>query len=136
MRLLLSFLFLAFLTGCASVTAHRDPKVRLAQFHRFFVEHRLNDNHATDEMIVDDLRARGYTAASGPITMMPEDTQVIIQYDARWTWEFRSYLIDLDFTARRAYADTILATGNYHNPGITSKKPEKMVHALLDEFFK
>lgn len=136
MRLLLSLLLVSVLTGCASVIAHRDPKVDLGKFQRFFVERRLNDNHATDEIIAADLRARGYTASCGPITMMPEDTQVVIQYDARWNWEFRSYLIDLSITVRRAYAETILATGNYHNPGLTNKKSEAMVHTLLNDFFK
>lgn len=130
--LLLPVLF----AGCSSVNARRHPEIKLNQFQRFYIEQRLNDNHSVGELIAADLRSRGYSATCGHLTMMPEDTEVLITYDARWTWDFRSYLINLDITARRAYANTILASGNYHHPGVTNKSPETMIRALLDDFFR
>jgi hypothetical protein len=136
MRLLLLSLVLPLLVACSSLTSHRDPAVRLSQFKRFYVEQRLNDNHATGDLIAAALRARGYLADCGPLTMMPKETEVLINYDARWTWDFHSYLIDLDITVRRAFSDKILAAGSYHHPGVTPKKPAVMINALLDKFFR
>lgn len=135
-RLLGLALLLSLCSGCSSMNARRNPAVALGQFQRFYVEQRLNDNHGIGERIAADLRSRGYSATCGHLTMMPADTEVLITYDARWSWDFRSYLINLDITARRAYANAIIATGNYHHPGITNKSPETMIRALLDDFFR
>lgn len=136
-RLLGLALLLSLFTACSSMNARRNPAVPLNQFQRFYVEQRLNDNHGIGERIAADLRARGYTATCDHLTMMPENTEVLITYDARWSWDFRSYLINLEITARRAYANAaaIIATGNYHHPGVTSKSPETMIRSLLDDFF-
>jgi hypothetical protein len=135
-RLLGLALLLSLFSGCSTMNARRNPAVPLDQFKRFYVEQRLNDNHGIGERIAADLRARGYTATCGHLTMMPDNTEVLITYDARWSWDFRSYLINLDITARRAYANAIIATGNYHHPGVTNKPPETMIRALLDDFFR
>ena len=136
MRFLLLLLTLPLLAACSSMTSRHDPAVKLNQFKRFYVKQQLNDNHATGDLIAAELRARGYQADCGPLTMMPAQTEVLIYYDARWTWDFHSYLIDLSITARRTFSDKMLATGSYHHPGATPKKPGKMINALLDAFFK
>lgn len=135
MRLFLLLLTLPLLAACSSVTTRRDPGAKLGQYQRFFVEQRLNDNHATGDLIAAELRARGLQADCGPVTMMPDDTQVLISYDARWTWDFHSYLIDLSMTARHARTEKVIATGNFHHPGLTPKKPEAMIRKILDDFF-
>ena len=136
MRLLILLALLPLFTACSTINVQRMPSADLSHYRRFFVQNRLNDNHAIDELIAAELRARGYDASSGPLTMMPDNTQILIDYDARWTWDFHSYLVDLSITARKAYADTILATGTFHHPGLTPKSPETMVSSLLDGFFE
>lgn len=137
MRLLLSLLAIAFFTtGCATKTARLNPGIKLSQYKRIYVEKRLNDNNATDALIAAELRSRGFDASYGHLTMMPRDTEVVITYDARWTWDFRSYLIELNITATTAHSNKLIATGNYKQPGIVPKKPEAMISALLDKFLK
>jgi len=132
MRFFFLVLSLGLLTSCSSTTSRRDPGVDFKKFTRYYVEHRLNDNHATDAMIAVDLRARGLEVGHGPLTMMPETTEVLVTYDARWTWDFRSYLINLEITAHQVRTEKMIATGTYHHPGLTPKAPEKMIHSLLN----
>ncbi|KXU38214.1 hypothetical protein AXK11_01060 [Cephaloticoccus primus] len=136
MRLLtiLLLFFSAFVfTGCATKTARRSAEANLAQFSRVYVETRLNDNHAIDAMIAAELRRRGFQASHGHLTMMPEDTEILITYDARWTWDFRSYLIELHLSAAHARTKKLIATGHYRQPGLIPKKPEGMIATLFDK---
>lgn len=137
MRLILSLLILAFFSaGCASKTAHLNPSLKLSQYKRIYVEKRLNDNNATDALIAAELRRRGFDASYGHLTMMPRDTEVIITYDARWTWDFRSYLIELNITANTAHSNKPIATGSYRQPGIVPKEPAEMIAVLIDKFLQ
>lgn len=136
MRFLLLIVSLSLLTACSSTKVRQDPATNLSQFKRFYVEHRLNDNHATDALIAIELRNRGFEADHGPLTMMPEDTQVLITYDARWTWDFHSYLINLEISARHARTRKLIATGNHRHSGLTKKTPAKMIHSIFQKFLK
>jgi len=136
MRTFLILLIFPLLTACSSVTARRNPALDISQYKRFYVEQRLNDNNSTGALIAADLRARGYEAGHGPLTMMPDDAQVLVTYDARWTWDFRSYLIDLNITAALPHSNKLVATGSYHQPGIRPKAAAKMIAALLDEMLQ
>lgn len=137
MRLVLSLLALAFLaTSCATKTARLNPSVKLAQFKRVYVEKRLNDNNATDALIAAELNRRGFEASYGHLTMMPRNTEVLITYDARWTWDFRSYLIELNLEAHTAHSNKPIATGFYRQPGIIPKEPADMIATLLDKFLQ
>lgn len=136
MRALPILALLLFLTACSSTTVRRDPAAQLDQYTRFYVETRLNDNRATDALIASELRNLGFEAAHGHLTLMPEDTEVLITYDARWTWDFRSYLIDLEISARHPHTNRLIATGTAHHAGITKKEPAKMIRAIFRKFFK
>lgn len=130
------FVLACLATGCATKTARLNPQLKLAQFKRVYVETRLNDNNATDALIAAELRARGFAASYGHLTMMPRDTEVLINYDARWTWDFRSYLIELNLSASTAHSGKPIATGSYRQPGIIPKTPAEMIAALLDKFLE
>ncbi len=136
MRLLLLLISFTLLTACSSTKIRRDPTVDLNQFTRFYVETRLNDNHATDALIAAELRRLGFEATHGHLTMMPDDIEVLITYDARWTWDFRSYLINLDITARNPHTRRLMATGTARHTGITNKKPARMIAEIFGKFFK
>ncbi len=136
MRALLLLLLLPLLASCSSINARNNPTIDLKQYTRFFVEHRLNDNNATDAKIAAELRRRGYMATHGPLTMMPNDTQVVITYDAHWTWDFHSYLINLNITAMQAHSNKMIATGTYRQSGILPKSAEKMIQVLFTDFLE
>ncbi len=132
---LLGFALLAlFGAGCAQIT--REGHGDLSRFQRLYVEQRLNDNRGVHRMIVAELTALGYRADSGWMTMMPEDTQLVVTYDVRETWDFRPYVIELNADVRPAKDyNRIVANTHYFRPGITNKKTEDMVHELITKLF-
>ena len=72
----------------------------LTGVQRFFVVSNTNDNHAVDHRIAEALQAGGRTADLGPLTMMPDDTQAVVSYSDRWTWDFGDHLVFLKISVR------------------------------------
>ena len=138
-RLLPLLLALACLGGgCAgTVSVRRAPKTDLKALHTLFVERRQNENHHFDELIVQELRAHGYKADSGPLTMMePETTDAVVTYQDQWTDDLSSHLIGFSIVLTDARRHQQLATGSYFRPSITHMSPADMVHQTVDELFK
>jgi len=124
------------LTSCTNVETQRNRHADLSAFKRFFVEHRLNDDHHLDEYIVDELHALGREASAGPLTMMPPDADAIVTYQDAWAWDFKTYLIQLTIDFRQARTDKPLARGTYRQPSVITKQPPDVVRAILVPLFK
>ena len=88
------------LGGCASFDGNVDKAHNLAGTQRFFVVANNNDNHAIDRRIAEALVARGHTAESGPLTMMPENTQAVVTFQERWAWDFGEHIVFLKIDVR------------------------------------
>jgi hypothetical protein len=87
--------------GCTSYDAQVfQKKSALQDAKHFFVLTNLNDNHGIANLIAGALKLRGNEAEVGPLTMMPDDTQIVISYEDRWTWDFGDHLVMLQITAR------------------------------------
>ena len=78
----------------------------------------------------------GRVAGSGPRTMMPEDTQVIVTYDARWNWDFKTYLIELNLEFHTVIPTKKLADAQYYQPSLTPKAPPEAVRELIGRLFR
>jgi hypothetical protein len=102
--------FVLSLGGCASYNTDRVPGRSFAGVQRFFVVSNQNDNHALDHQIADILKARGREAEVGPLTMRPDNSQVIITYRDHWTWDFGDHMVFLQLAARDTRTDQIFAT--------------------------
>ena len=124
----------ACLAGCSSLSTHQETD--LGAIRHIYVEHRLTDNHHIDELIVGELKARGYDASSGPLTMLPDGVEAIITYEDRWTWDFKSYLIDLNLEMRANFTSKPLANGHYHQASAMTKPPADVVHAIIEPLFR
>lgn len=134
--LVLLLVFLSLLTGCAStVTARKAPKADFSQLKHVFVERRLNDNHHMDELIVQELHHLGYDAASGPLTMMPLETDALITYEDQWTDDFTSHLISFSVNVVDNRRHQPLAEGRYYRPSVTHMAPAEMVHLTMLKVF-
>ena len=120
------------LCSCSSVYSRKDPKVDLSKLKSFYVVHRLTDDHHIDDIIVDQLKARGHEASAGPLTMMPQSVEAVITYRDEWAWDFKSYLMQLDLEIHRAHNNQPLGQGSYRQPTIVTKPPE----AVVEEIFK
>jgi type IV pilus biogenesis protein CpaD/CtpE len=123
----------ALLAGCSSLDTKQAGDY--SHLRRIYVEHRLTDTHHIDELIAADLKARGYDASCGYLTMMPENTEAIVTYTDRWQWDFKSYLIDLEIEMRANFTGKALARGSYHQASASTKPPEEVVKLILDPLF-
>jgi hypothetical protein len=124
------------LSSCSSIHTQRDPRSDLDKFQHFYVEHRLSDDRFIDEAIVAELKALGRDASAGPRTMMPQSADAIVTYQDEWAWDFKSYLIQLNIQIRDSRRERIVATGNYQQPSMFTKKPNQVVHAILRPLLK
>lgn len=126
--------FVALAAGCASLTT--EGRVDLGKRRHVWVEQRLNDNLGVGRKLVGELQALGYDATVGPLTMMPDNTELIVTYDAREEWDFRAYLIELNVAVRPAKDyNVIMSTARYFHPGVTKKSSDKMIHELMTKLF-
>lgn len=133
-RLACAGLLSGLVAGCSSVSSRQV--VDLDHFQRFYVERRLNENNRVDEFIAAEIRSRGKKAGAGPRTMMPDDTQVIVTYDARWNWDFKTYLIELNLEFHTVYPSKKLADAQYYQPSLTPKSPPEAVRDLVGRLFR
>ena len=123
-----------FLTGCSSLSTHSDA-TGLKSVKRVYVEHLLTDNDRIDECIVGELKARGYDAACGPLTMMPDNVDAIVTYSSRTAWDFKSYVIELNVAVNANFTNKPLATGRYYQPSLRTKSAPEVVHDVIGAIF-
>ena len=125
------------LTGCATETSHKLPNVDLTKYKTAFVVHLLADGHQTDELIGADLRERGFTVAVGPLTMLPDNTDLLVEYRDNWAWDFKNYMIGIDVQVKETKTDRVLATASIDKPSmVMGESPKQLVHNVLSTIFK
>ncbi len=125
-----------FLTGCSSVSRSVAAGVDFAPVRSIWVEQRLADNHNVRDRLVRALRAHGYQADAGPLTMMPEKgIDAVLVYEDRWTWDFRSYMMELEAKLRHPRTQALMAQVFIHQLPFrgysTDGMAEKAVQTLL-----
>jgi hypothetical protein len=135
LRLLLALGLILLAGGCASVDSSVDSGRSLQSVQRYFILSNPNDNRAIDHQIAMALKARGGTAETGPLTMMPDDTQAVITYQDHWAWDFGEYLDHLSINVSDPPSGPPYARASYSIkvPG-TEKSIEtvnRLVAALL-----
>ncbi len=133
-RLVLLAVAALFLSACKTKTSV-DHAAHLERFNHIFVEHVLSDGHSIDELIARELRSRGYDASAGPLTMMPPDTEAIIAYQAEWTFDFTTYMIELDIAIREAKTGRQIGVGQTFRPAFTGNDPMVMIKRVIDPTF-
>jgi len=124
------------LAGCTSTSTDTRHAAELAKVTHVYVEHRLNDNHSLDQLIVQELQHLGYDAAYGPLTMMPENVQAIVSYEDDWAFDFTTHMVSLEIRVRASPKDQAFGSGHYYNRGVSRVPPEKMVHEVVASIFK
>lgn len=132
-QFLVLLVVLGLATGCASFSSWKNPSVQLQTRKHFYVESELADGHNLHTTIATELRAMGYNVSSGFLTMMPPDTDALVSYTSRWTWDFTTYIIELDMQIRDPKTGKILATVYYHRPGVGGTSTEALIQRVLKE---
>jgi hypothetical protein len=135
LRICAAFVALGLLASCHTVHTDVDRTVKLTSYQHIYVERELSDGRHLDRMLAKELIRLGYDASSGPLTLMPEDTQAIIAYQAQWTFDFTTYLIELDLAVRDAKSGREVGVSRYFHPAVLAKDPAKIVAAAIDPIF-
>ena len=133
MKRLVPFLVLLLLTGCTSYEARVERGRSLAGVQRYFVLTNASDNHGLAEQIAAALKARGCEAATGPSTMLPDDTQAIASYQDHWAWDFGDHLVYLQVTVRDRLTGQVNATATFTAKVPTRKPPAEIVDELIGQ---
>ena len=123
------------LSGCSSVDARVAPGHNLASLKRFFVVTSSSDNHGLDRHIANALQARGLTAETGPLTMMPDDTEAVITYQDRWGWDFSDYLAYLQIDVSAPGKNETYASVNFSATVPSGKSYQAILQSLVDRLF-
>jgi hypothetical protein len=127
----------ALFAGCAHINTRVLPEANISGYKHIFVEHRLADSFGVADEIARQLQVMGYDAAAGATTMMPAGEDLIVSYDDMWTWDFNSYMIEIDVQVRAARGGRILAVGHYFRPSMVfGHPPADMIHELLVKLFR
>lgn len=123
------------LTGCFSANTSIQAEADLRSYRRIYVQSSQNDSNHLDQLLANELQRLGYEASAGVRTMMPTTTQLVLTYESQWTWDFRTYLIQLNVTMRDVSTEKQVGQGMVFHSGVIHKSPEKMVAELLGPFF-
>jgi hypothetical protein len=119
------------LAGCSSYSAQPAGQ-RVAAQRKIFIQSNQNDNNALDAQIVEALKLRGYESECGPLTMMPDDTQVIVSYEDHWTWDFGDHLAYLQIIARDRKTGQVYGSSVFQAKIPTRKSIPKIIGELVD----
>lgn len=131
-----ALLVVALFTSCTSVHTSVNPAVDLNRFKHFYVVHRLSDDRHIDALIVAELKASGREASAGPLTMMPDNAEVIVNYLDDWEWDFKTYLLQLNVQLYDVRRDRPIAFGNYRQPTPITKSPPEVIHEIFSRVLK
>jgi hypothetical protein len=124
------------LAGCASYTADVEPGTQISTYRRIWVKSNLDDNHSIDRLLVQVLKARGYEAERGPLTMMPREVQAIVTYRDRWTWDFKNHMTSLELTVQDARSERQVAAASFVGPVSLTIAPLEVVERLVRDLEK
>lgn len=124
-------LLLGLVAGCSSYEAQVERGRTLTGVQRFFVLTNPNDGHALDHQIAAALTSRGYQVESGPLTMMPEETQAIVTYQDHWTWDFGDHLVYLQIAVRDRKTNLSYASVVFSAKVPTRKPPADIADELI-----
>ena len=125
------------LGGCTHMTTRTLPNANIGHYKHIFVEHRLADAYGIADEMARQLTEMGYDSSAGALTMMPPNAELIVSYEDMWTWDFNTYMIEIDVQVRSARNDKILAVGHYFRPAMVfGGPPASMIHELLAKLFR
>jgi len=131
----LLFIVLLGLAGCTSGDLVFDAQSDLRTYRHIYVQSSMNDSNHLDQLIANELVRLGYDASAGVRTMMPDNTKLFITYETQWNWDFHTYLMVLEITARDVSTEKQIGHARIYHGGVANKSPDKMVIDVLKPIF-
>jgi hypothetical protein len=136
LRLVVFTLLGILIAGCATYTADVEPSTQLTAYKRLWVKSNLDDNHSIDRVLVEVLRSRGFEAEFGPLTMMPRETQAIVSFRDRWTWDFKNHMTALEVIVQDVRSEKQVAIASFVGPASLTISPREVVERLVSDLVK
>jgi hypothetical protein len=123
-------------TGCAvnKASANVDPSARLDTVKVVHVKPYDKDEHGTDKLIADNLKARGYQVSVG--NEPPGAVDAMVTYADKWFWDITMYMLELSIQFRDPKTDYPVATGHSMHTSLTRLAPPAMVDEVLGNIIK
>ncbi len=112
------------------------PGADIAAIKSFYIVHVPEDGRKINQLIADDLVARGYRATTGEATAKPTDVDAVVTYNDKWMWDMTMYMIQLDIQFRNPKTEIPLATGQSVRTSLVRKSPKLMVEEVLNQIFQ
>lgn len=131
----LLLLVVGLFSGCATYDANHDDSRSIKAVRHFFVVSNANDNRALDRHIATALRARGFAAETGPLTMMGEEVEAIVTYQDQWSWDFGDHLVFLQITVRDRKSDQPFSLLKFATRVPTRATTGEIVDGLVGRLF-
>lgn len=124
--------------GCSSVGGSRLPNEARSDASLYYVQHQPKDGRNLHRLIAEALRDRGFKTLSGVKEERPKKADYYVNYEDRWRWDMRMYLLELRIDVHeadtgkvighgRSYQDSLAAMGMSYRDVI-----DRVLEALLD----
>lgn len=118
--LVASLVLASLAAGCSQITGQAIPADRQKPDAVFCVERHSRDGRNLAALIADELRARGYTATSGPAEQQPANCDLRVGYIDHWDWDVRMFLTDLRIDIYDARTGYFLGYGRSYQDSLSS----------------
>lgn len=123
------------LTSSACVTnrehARFDPERDIQPSDVFYVEQPRDDQRQLGQLIADNLSARGMVATAGPEDSAPAKSTILVTYEARWSWDITTFLIEMTITLRNSTTRDAFAIGSSYHTSMSRLNPVEMVDEII-----
>ena len=133
--LLICSILILFISGCAKDSLKLSPDVSLNEYSSFYIVPSFDDRRGVKEAIYTDLKSRGLSVDVGPALQMPDTSDLIVNYEARWVWDNEYYLSDLVISFKDPARNLMIDSGELHHSSSERKPANEMVGEILDQIF-
>lgn len=125
------------LSGCASysVDSTLNPET-IPQRKKIWVKRNFDDNQFMSVRVVEALRLRGYEVDSGPMTLMPKGTELVIEYRDNWAWDFKYHLVGLELKFLEPKSMALITVARYSHPASVFTESSAAVDQLIQEIYE
>jgi hypothetical protein len=131
MKLVIVFLTVLTLSGCASMQSTQKPGADFTQLKSFYVQLHPGDDSEVGKAISDQLKLLGYKSTYGIAESPASAVDATLTYLDSWRWDVTMWLFQLNIQIRDAKTKELLASGTTTRPSLQRQRPEIMANEIL-----
>ena len=136
LRIFILVLFSLMTLSCSTALkvspVHSEFRVKSL---KYYVENNGSDGRRLDNMIAQELRIKGYDAASGYKRVRPKDTDILVVYDDQWQWDITDYLIHMRIDIRNPETYVLLGTGSSYQTSAARQNERVIIKNIVSGMF-